>query len=285
MANLLELSEKLKKLFQSANPVRNFQRGVSQWKQAVPQVKRQIQKATTQFKSELQPSTYESVMQKYRQNRARDLQNVNKFVSSYESKIPTFKVSAPVKAMFPALKLPDIVKGAPRFITKSIGYTPEGMKQAELEKSYFEKAQRGMKPSIGEFKAIRDIGSKIAFGATSAPKAIRGIDAKMARSIFKVKKNATVEEINTAYRKLQLKEYPRTVQEIANRSKQNAAKIVNEAKRVLLEEAKLAHPVKLLKGKVSQAGLYDQLPQTKQELNDYIHKLDYTTNYHKLSKN
>lgn len=91
--------------------------------------------------------------------------------------------------------------------------------------------------------------TSIAFGATSAPVEGR-ITPELARSIFKVKPGASELEINSAYKRLALKETPRTVQEIANRSKSNAAKIINDARNILLNEAKTKLATPLLESSI-----------------------------------
>lgn len=79
--------------------------------------------------------------------------------------------------------------------------------------------------------------STLAFGATSAPYE-RGLTKEVARSIFKVGPNATEAEINSAFKNLMLSEAPRTVQDIATASKSNAAKVLNNAREILLNETK-----------------------------------------------
>jgi len=84
----------------------------------------------------------------------------------------------------------------------------------------------------------------IAMGSTSPTENI--MTPGIARDILGVGKNATKEEIMVSYKNIMKDEYPRTITDSKSMSKVNAAKIINEAKDILLDSLKVDNETKLL---------------------------------------
>jgi len=122
------------------------------------------------------------------------------------------------------------------------------------------KLQRG-EDLTGEEKRIAQIASQQQMmGFTGGVKTVRGVNPQMARKILNVKKGATAKEINKAFRILAKKEWPRTIQEVASKNKTTAARIVGEAKDILLNEAKKIKIVPRLGGAVEGVSRKAELP-------------------------
>ena len=69
----------------------------------------------------------------------------------------------------------------------------------------------------------------------TGPTKVAQITPNLARSILKVKKGASQAEISSAYRNLIKKEAPRSVQDLATKYKTNSARLINNAKDILLK--------------------------------------------------
>lgn len=157
-------------------------------------------------------------------------------------KLPFPKVPTVAKMAFPTLgvvEAPEVLKMATTFLFG----TEEERKKRQQYETLFSKVLRREKitPEQETFvrqyavKTGKETGIMAALGSTS-PEPLKKITPDLARTILKVKPEATEVEIKTAYRTVIKEEYPRTVEEIAKRNKTTAARMVNEAKNLLLKE-------------------------------------------------
>lgn len=164
-------------------------------------------------------------------------------------KIPTVDASMSVKTMFPLLGIPDVAKTIIPMIPRMF---VDESKTGFLSPSFLEKAEK--LPETGWTGELTEPVGSLAFMATAAPveTSLSKMSPGTARSILKTGKNASPQEINTAYRSLAKKEFPRTLEQVANRYKTNAANLLNTAKEVLLKEQARTQITPLLAGKVTK---------------------------------
>lgn len=126
-----------------------------------------------------------------------------------------------------------VISNIPNILTTAVFKTPEERAQVKQVKETGTLAEKAKLQSELDKRAA----ASMAFAVSSSP-IESGLTPQIARGIFKVKPNATEAEINTAYKALISKEAPRTVEQLAVASRSNAAKIINNARELLLNEAK-----------------------------------------------
>ena len=128
--------------------------------------------------------------------------------------------------------LPEV----PRFLSTMFLGTPE--ERAEVKRIRREGTPEEKKAL--DMAQMEQLGFAAAVGTGGAVAKRLTMNEGLARQILKVPKGVGEAEIQSAYRTLIKKEYPRTVQEVASRYKTTAAKIVNEAREFLVTQAKRA---------------------------------------------
>lgn len=100
----------------------------------------------------------------------------------------------------------------------------------------------------------------------AGPTKVTQMTPGLARDILKVRKGASQTEINSAYRNLIKKEAPRTIQDFATKYKTNAARLVYNAKDILLKGFAPKAPTMLKAGEASKITIK---PTTAKEITTY----------------
>ena len=126
----------------------------------------------------------------------------------------------------------------PKLATDTLFGNPEYRKEVfRIQKEGTTEERQNLARSIDEQRKLGMMFS------TTAPGKLK-ITPDVAQKILQVGKNFNEEIVKKAYRNLAKQEFPRTVTEMASKYKTTAAKIVNEARDVLLSEAqRVAKPI------------------------------------------
>ena len=209
---------------------------------------RQILGFGQQMVSQLPKQAYQTVKPKVQQIQQTPYGRLGQKVQDVASYIPRQVLKQTVynpqtKQLFPL---------SPYHQVKQLTQQPEYQQLLQGQKRYAELPEPTRRQIIGT-------GWMFA-GMTGDVKPIKGVTPKMARNILRVKKDASLAEINTAYKTLIKKEYPRTVTDLATKYKTNAARLVNEARDVLLREAVEPRPIRI----TSQPTIPGLLPPSKE---------------------